>query len=176
VSSLSWTAAAVDVQVVPVQSKRDLDEFIHLPWSIYKGNQNWVAPLFMIEKQRFSAKHNPFFRHADVQLFLARREGRTVGRISAQVDSEHIRYWHERAGFFGFFECENDPQAAGDRLGVRKTYKLYIGGEFPRTESGRAYEVFSARGEPLANACRDSSAPFDGGLGGMGGVLSSSRN
>jgi acyl-CoA reductase-like NAD-dependent aldehyde dehydrogenase len=41
-----------------------------------------------------------------------------------------------------------------DRLGVRKTYKLYIGGEFPRTESGRAYEVFDARGRLLANACR----------------------
>jgi len=44
--------------------------------------------------------------------------------------------------------------AAVDRLGVRKTYKLYIGGQFPRTESGRAYEVFGARGELLANACR----------------------
>ena len=43
---------------------------------------------------------------------------------------------------------------AADRLGVRKTYKLYIGGEFPRTESGRAYEVFAARGDLLANACR----------------------
>jgi acyl-CoA reductase-like NAD-dependent aldehyde dehydrogenase len=43
---------------------------------------------------------------------------------------------------------------AADRLGVRKTYKLYIGGEFPRTESGRSYEVFAAHGELLANACR----------------------
>ena len=42
----------------------------------------------------------------------------------------------------------------GERIGVRKTYKLYIGGAFPRTESGRAYEVFDARGELLANACR----------------------
>ena len=42
----------------------------------------------------------------------------------------------------------------GDRIGVRKTYKLYIGGAFPRTESGRAYEVFGARGELLANASR----------------------
>jgi acyl-CoA reductase-like NAD-dependent aldehyde dehydrogenase len=40
------------------------------------------------------------------------------------------------------------------RLGVRKTYKLYIGGAFPRTESGRAYEIFDARGRLLANACR----------------------
>ena len=42
----------------------------------------------------------------------------------------------------------------GERIGVRKTYKLYIGGAFPRTESGRAYEVFGAKGELLANACR----------------------
>jgi len=45
-------------------------------------------------------------------------------------------------------------EARGDRIGVRKTYKLYIGGAFPRTESGRAYEVFAAKGELLANASR----------------------
>jgi acyl-CoA reductase-like NAD-dependent aldehyde dehydrogenase len=48
----------------------------------------------------------------------------------------------------------NGAGTPGERLEVRKTYKLYIGGEFPRTESGRAYEVFDARGRLLANACR----------------------
>jgi acyl-CoA reductase-like NAD-dependent aldehyde dehydrogenase len=48
----------------------------------------------------------------------------------------------------------NGSAARADRIEVRKTYKLYIGGAFPRTESGRAYEVFGARGEPLANASR----------------------
>src|SRR6185312_5071963 len=48
----------------------------------------------------------------------------------------------------------NGTGNAGERLSVRKTYKLYIGGAFPRTESGRAYEVFDARGRLLANACR----------------------
>ena len=48
----------------------------------------------------------------------------------------------------------NGAGAAGDRIGVRKTYKLYIGGAFPRTESGRAYEILGARGELLANASR----------------------
>ncbi len=47
-----------------------------------------------------------------------------------------------------------DGARAGERLEVRKTYKLYIGGQFPRTESGRSYEVFDARGRLLANACR----------------------
>ena len=46
--------------------------------------------------------------------------------------------------------------AATDRLPVLKTYKLYIGGQFPRTESGRSYLVSSADGDPLANACRAS--------------------
>ena len=46
------------------------------------------------------------------------------------------------------------PARGGERIGVRKTYKLYIGGAFPRTESGRAYEVFGAKGELLANASR----------------------
>ena len=48
----------------------------------------------------------------------------------------------------------NGAASRGDRIGVRKTYKLYIGGAFPRTESGRAYEVFGAKGDLLANACR----------------------
>jgi acyl-CoA reductase-like NAD-dependent aldehyde dehydrogenase len=46
--------------------------------------------------------------------------------------------------------------AANGRLPVLKTYKLYIGGQFPRTESGRSYLVSSADGDPLANACRAS--------------------
>jgi acyl-CoA reductase-like NAD-dependent aldehyde dehydrogenase len=50
--------------------------------------------------------------------------------------------------------ASNGVPAAGDRLGIRKTYKLYIGGAFPRTESGRAYEILGAKGELLANACR----------------------
>jgi len=48
----------------------------------------------------------------------------------------------------------NGAPARGDRIGVRKTYKLYIGGAFPRTESGRSYEVFGAKGQLLANASR----------------------
>src|SRR6266571_1304080 len=48
------------------------------------------------------------------------------------------------------------PVADGDRLDVRKTYKLYIGGRFPRTESGRSYLVSEAKGRPWANACRAS--------------------
>ncbi len=51
---------------------------------------------------------------------------------------------------------ETPDQSGGDRLAVRKTYKLYVGGAFPRSESGRSYEVRAADGRFLANAARAS--------------------
>lgn len=104
------------VAVTPVSSKSELEEFIKLPWRLYKGDPNWVPPLLMLQRQLFSPKHNPFYQHADVQLFLARRGGEVVGRISAQVDHEHNRYHREHTGFFGFFESTNDPGVAAELL------------------------------------------------------------
>ena len=98
--------------MAPVESKRDLDAFIRLPWRIYKDDPYWVAPLRYSENHRFSPRQNPFFQHADVQLFLARRGADVVGRVSAHIDHEHNRYHDERTGFFGFFECEEDPETA----------------------------------------------------------------
>jgi len=48
------------------------------------------------------------------------------------------------------------PESSPDRLGVRKTYKLYVGGAFPRSESGRSYPVTTADGAFLANAAQAS--------------------
>jgi hypothetical protein len=60
----------------------------------------------------FSPAKNAFFQHADVQLFLARKGGRLAGRITAHIDHEHNRYWNEKTGFFGFFECIDDIEVA----------------------------------------------------------------
>lgn len=108
----SLSAPPKTVQVAPVESKRDLDAFIRLPWRIYKDNPYWIAPLRYTERHRFSPKQNPFFQHADVQLFLARRGGDVVGRISAHIDHEHNRFRDEHTGFFGFLECEDEPETA----------------------------------------------------------------
>jgi hypothetical protein len=78
----------------------------------------------MVEKRRFSPEHNAFFRHADVQLFLASRGDETVGRISAQVDHEHNRYHDERTGFFGFLECVDDSGVARELLRTAENWLL----------------------------------------------------
>ncbi len=108
--------------VTPVSGKRDLDAFIKLPWRLYAGNPNWTPPLLRLQGELFSSKHNPFFQHADVQLFLARRDGEVVGRISAQIDHEHNRYHNEHTGFFGFFESEDDPAITEVLLSTAETW------------------------------------------------------
>ena len=75
-----------------------------------------MPPLLRLQRELFSPKHNPFFQHADVQLFVARRGGQVVGRISAQIDREHNRYHNERTGFFGFLECIQDGTIAAALL------------------------------------------------------------
>ena len=110
------------VSVAPVVSKADLDAFIKLPWRLYKGERNWVPPLLKLQHELFSPKQNAFYQHADVQLFLARRGDRVAGRISAHIDHEHNRYWNEHTGFFGFFECENDPAVAAALLSTAERW------------------------------------------------------
>ncbi len=110
------------VSVAPATDKRDLDAFIRLPWRLYHDDKNWVPPLLRLQRELFSPRHNPFFQHADICLFLARRNGNTVGRISAQIDHEHNRYHDERTGFFGFFESEDDPAVASALLGTAEEW------------------------------------------------------
>ncbi len=113
--------------VTPVAGRADLDAFIRLPWQIYQGNPNWVPPLLRLQHELFDPKRNAFYQHADVQMFLARRQGRVIGRVSAHIDHEHNRCHKERTGFFGFFECENDPDAASALLATAESWLLERG-------------------------------------------------
>jgi GNAT superfamily N-acetyltransferase len=86
--------------------------FIKLPFRLYKGQPNWVPPLVSERKRHLDRKRNPFFEHAEVEYFLAWRDGRPVGRISAHVDHRLNEAQQNDWGLFGFFECEDDQEAA----------------------------------------------------------------
>lgn len=105
-----------------MEGARDLDAFIRLPWRLYRGNPNWVPPLLRLQRELFSPKQNAFYKHAEVQFFLARRRDEIVGRISAHIDGEYNRYHSERTGSFGFFECENDPATASALLSAAEEW------------------------------------------------------
>lgn len=100
------------VEIRPVASRGELNTFIKLPWRLYRNELNWVAPLLMDLKNRLNQKKNPFFKHAEAQYFLAYRDGRPVGRISAHVDRNFNEFQDHTWGLFGWFECEDDPEAA----------------------------------------------------------------
>jgi GNAT superfamily N-acetyltransferase len=104
------------IDVAPVRSRRDLSEFIRLPWHLYRGSANWVPPLISERKRHLSKRRNPFFEHAEAEYFVARRSGRTVGRITAQVDHRLNEFQDNRWGLFGFFESERDPAVAAALL------------------------------------------------------------
>jgi hypothetical protein len=92
--------------------KRDLRRFIQLPWQIYRDDPNWVPPLISEVRKMLSSRHNPFFLHSQAQLFLAERDGRPVGRIAAICNRRHLEVYDDGVGFFGFFDCEDDQEAA----------------------------------------------------------------
>jgi hypothetical protein len=96
------------------RSKRDLHRFFDVADRIYRDDPNWVPPLRDDVAKVFADK-NPFFRHAEMQLFVARRENEDVGRIAAILDRNHNEFHGEKTGFFGFFESEND-RAVSDAL------------------------------------------------------------
>ena len=100
------------VTIQPVQSKKDLKKFILFPWKIYKDDPNWVPPLISDMKKMFDPKKNPFFEHAEVENFLAYKNGEPVGRISAIINHIHNEFQGEKTGFFGFFESVHDPEVA----------------------------------------------------------------
>lgn len=120
------------VDIRPVRSRREMNSFIRLPWSIYADDPNWVAPLLGDQKTLMSREKNPFFAHAEAEYFLAYRDGAPVGRIAAIHDRNYIDFHDEAVGFFGFFESINSQDvanalvtAAGDWLAARGLSKMY---------------------------------------------------
>ncbi len=101
-----------DLQIVPLsRSAAEIRRFLRVPYAIYAGDPYWVAPLMMDLKQVFEDR-NPFFQHAEMQLWIARQGRRDVGRIAGIVDRTHNELHGERTAFFGFFESVNDPEVS----------------------------------------------------------------
>lgn len=91
---------------------KDLDDFIQVAFEVYRDDPAWVPPLQMEIRDRLTPKKNPFFEHAEVTLFTAWKGGKAVGRISAQIDHEHLGIHRDNAGFFGFFDTVEDQEVA----------------------------------------------------------------
>jgi GNAT superfamily N-acetyltransferase len=102
----------ITIQPIDFNDKKRVKKFITFPWKIYEDDPNWVPPLIIDKLDFLNQKKNPFFLHSSAQLFMAFRGNEPVGRISAQVNNQHLQVHKDDTGFFGFFECVNDREVA----------------------------------------------------------------
>lgn len=102
--------------------KAALEEFLALPYSIYQGDDNYVFPLLTEARSFFDKAKNPFYRHAISELWLAKEDGKVVGRIGACVDEANNNHWQEKVGFFGFYEAVDDSEVASALLEAARNW------------------------------------------------------
>jgi len=143
----------MSIEVVPVTSKKDLKQFIKLPWRIYSGNTKWVPPLLSEQKKMLSRRHCPFYEHSDAELFLAERNGEIVGRITAIKNDNHLMVYNDDVGFFGFFESINEREVAHalfDRASswIRERGLKYIRGPESYSQNEQAGLLIDAFDQP----------------------------
>lgn len=124
--------AASVVHIEPVTRPRDLREFVLFPFRLYRSDPHWVPPLISDRLKHFDPAHNPFFEHAEAQLFRAVRDGETVGTIVATADDMHLQVWGEPVGFFGAFETIEDYAVAAALLDAAREWLASKGREVIR--------------------------------------------
>ncbi len=139
------------MRVQPVAGRRDLRTFIELPWAIYRDDPDWVPPLRVDMRKAFDPTAHPFHGHSEVQPFLAWRGDRPVGRICAIRNRNHEAFHDEPVGFFGFFECYEDQEAAAALFDASRAWLADRGLEVmrgPTSFSTNEVTGFFAAGAP----------------------------
>ncbi len=101
-----------EVVVSAVRTRRDRSDFFQLPWELYRHDPNWIPPLQQNQKQLLGWKYHPFQKIAEMDTFVARRGSTVCGRVAVILNHEHNRVQRDDRGFFGFFDCRDDQEAA----------------------------------------------------------------
>ncbi len=110
-----------EIKIKKVTTTKEFKDFFNFAWEIYKDDKNWVPPIWGETKDLFKTK-NYFWRHAKSCLFLAYKNEKIVGRISAIIDELCIKKEKEDIGYFGFFEVTDDYKIAEVLFNVAKKW------------------------------------------------------
>jgi len=115
-------ANTAPVRITPVADKAGLEAFIRFPWRVQSADPCWVAPSIPEMRRVLDKQRGPFFEVGEAEYFMAWRGDTPVGRVTGHVNRLHDELYHDATGFFGFFECEDDPEAAGALLEAAAGY------------------------------------------------------
>ena len=100
------------ITIQPVQTPKELKQYVTFPWRIYRGDSFWVPPLIQGQLAKLDPQHNPFWKTADRQFWLAYKDGVLAGTITAIIDHRRNQVFAQSVGAFGFFECIQDHEVA----------------------------------------------------------------
>ena len=105
-------AGDVTIEVIDLNKSRDRNRFVDVAEPIYRGDPNYVAPLRISLLKSLNPAKFPPFRHTTMRAVIAYRNGKPVGRLTCQYDDLYNEYHETKAGWFGYFECIDDPAVA----------------------------------------------------------------
>ncbi len=111
-----------ELSVRPVATRRERKLFLTFPWVLYRNDPNWIPPLRSNQEELVGYRRHPFYERNQVQTFLAFRGDTVCGRIAAIINYGHIERYQEQRGFFGFFECVDDQEAASALLDAARRW------------------------------------------------------
>lgn len=102
----------MEVLLVDTSNRRQVQQFLDLPFELYRDAPQWVPPLAGEARRMLDRRRHPFYRHSDAAFFLATERGRAIGRLAVLDNAHYNAFNHERTAFFYLFECVDDPPAA----------------------------------------------------------------
>jgi hypothetical protein len=100
------------ISVLRVEGARQLNEFIRFPYELYRNHSCWLPPLLFDERNFFSDRKNKSMRVNQTVLFLAKKQGKTVGRVMGIINPAYNRLKNEANARFFKFDAVNDPEIA----------------------------------------------------------------
>jgi hypothetical protein len=106
---------SLKVSQIDLSNKRQVRDFLDLPFRLYQDNPYWVPTLRMDDRLRLNPKRFPFYQHSQAGFFVAYDDERPVGRIVAIENRRFNEYNRKKTAFFYMFECE-DSHTVADAL------------------------------------------------------------
>jgi GNAT superfamily N-acetyltransferase len=100
---------SANINIIPVDNQARTKQFLDLPYTLYRDDPNWRAPLRMERAAQIDPNKNPSLKGIEFQFFLAEKNGKIVGRVAAIVNSIHLEHYADNTGHFGFLDAEEDP-------------------------------------------------------------------
>jgi hypothetical protein len=110
------------IKEIDLNNKKNKKAFIELPWSIYKNDPYWVAPLKMAVNDLLNITKHPFYKTAHVKTWLAIKDNTVVGRIMAIHNFAFNKYENNKVGHFGLFEVINDQEISDALIDKASSY------------------------------------------------------